>query len=287
MLYQKDIERFLGVLETDEDGFESSTSTPGYQKDAYAALKEDLGRNYAKYQNLYSNYSYSDVTEQIETADGADWPGVKSNIKETLAVDYETYHTNSLKASSQTQIYVDQYFEDTLIKKTYSCGGTLEECLADDHSHIHCTTEYDTNWSLSRLVNAHEVVMRYMYGQIEVTFYMINASDIKAKADGWYKIASYSTFATDNVMSDEAIGTVCKEGSNNWAQMPNYDGDSDITYDKAGNASTLTIKKGSTTYRYTFIGWYVDENFQYLVDAEEEIDYDIRLYPGYRMEIVS
>ena len=132
---------------------------------------------------------------------------------------------------------------------------------------------------------------------------MINASDIKAvdkftngptgstsaeaKADGWYNISSYSTFATDNVMSDEAIGTVCKEGSNNWAQMPNYDGDSDITYSKAGNASTLTIKKGSTTYRYTFIGWYVDENFQYLIDSEEEIDYDIRLYPGYRMEIVS
>ena len=303
VLYRKDIDRFLTVLETTEDRFESSTSTPVYQRNAYESLKEDMGRNYAKYQNLYSNYSYSNVTEQIETADGADWPGVKSNIKETLSVDYETYHTNSLKASSQTQIYVDQYFEDTLIKKTYSCGGTLEECLAEDHSHIHCTTEYDTNWSLSRLVNAHEVVLRYMYGQIEVTFYMINASDIKAvgtftdgpsgstsaeaKADGWYKISSYSTFATDNVLSDEAIGTVCKEGSNNWAQMPNYDGDSDITYDKAGNASTLTIKKGSTTYRYTFIGWYVDENFQYLVDAEEEINYDIRLYPGYRMEIIS
>ena len=303
VLYQRDIDRFFEVLETDADGFESSTSTPIYQRNAYESLKEDLGRNYAKYQNLYSNYSYSNVTDQITTADGADWPGVKSNIKETLAVDYETYHTNSLKASSQTQIYVDQYFEDTLIKKTYSCGGTLEECLADDHSHIHCTTEYDTNWSLSRLVNAHEVVLRYMYGQIEVTFYMINASDIKsvgtftdgpsggtsaeAKADGWYKIGSYATFATDNVMSDEAIGTVCKEGSNNWAQMPNYDGDSDITYNKAGNASTLTIKKGSTTYRYTFIGWYVDENFLYLVDSEEEIDYDIRLYPGYRMEIVS
>ena len=290
VLYQRDIDRFFEVLETDADGFENSTSTPIYQRNAYESLKEDLGRNYAKYQNLYSNYSYSNV-------DGADWPGVKSNIKETLAVDYETYHTNSLKASSQTQIYVDQYFEDTLIKKTYSCGGTLEECLADDHSHIHCTTEYDTNWSLSRLVNAHEVVLRYMYGQIEVTFYMINASDIKsvgtftdgpsggtsaeAKADGWYKIGSYATFATDNVM------TVCKEGSNNWAQMPNYDGDSDITYNKAGNSSTLTIKKGSNTYRYTFIGWYVDENFLYLVDSEEEIDYDIRLYPGYRMEIVS
>ena len=303
VLYRKDIDRFFTVLETTEESFESSTSTPVYQRNAYESLKEDLGRNYAKYQNLYSNYSYSNVTEQISTADNADWPGVKSNIKETLSVDYETYHTNSLKASSQTQIYVDQYFEDTLIKKTYSCGGTLEECLADDHSHIHCTTEYDTNWSLSRLVNAHEVVLRYMYGQIEVTFYMINASDIKAvdkftngptgstsaeaKADGWYNISSYSTFATDNVMSDEAIGTVCKEGSNNWAQMPNYDGDSDITYSKAGNASTLTIKKGSTTYRYTFIGWYVDENFQYLVDAEEEINYDIRLYPGYRMEIVS
>lgn len=303
VLYQKDIDRFFTVLETNENQFEDSASTPIYQRNAYESLKEDLGRNYAKYQNLYSNYSYSDVTEQISTADNADWPGVKSNIKETLSVDYETYNTNSLKPGAQTQIYVDQYFEDTLIKKTYSCGGTLEECLADDHSHIHCTTEYDTNWSLSRLVNAHEVVLRYMYGQIEVTFYMINASDIKAvdkftngptgstsaeaKADGWYNISSYSTFATDNVMSDEAIGTVCKEGSNNWAQMPNYDGDSDITYSKAGNASTLTIKKGSTTYRYTFIGWYVDENFQYLVDAEEEINYDIRLYPGYRMEIVS
>lgn len=305
VLYQKDIDRFFTVLETTEERFESSTSTPVYQRNAYESLKEDLGRNYAKYQNLYSNYSYSDVTDQISTADNADWPGVKSNIKETLAVDYEAYNKNTVNSSAMNVIYVDEYFEDTLIRKTYTCGGTDDYCPDTGNSgHTpHCEKEYDTNWALSRLIDSHEVVLRYMYGQIEVTFYMINASDIKAvdkftggpsgstsadaKADNWYKIASYATFATDNVMSDEAIGTVCKEGSNNWAQMPNYDGDSDITYNKAGNASTLTIKKGSTTYKYTFIGWYVDENFQYLVDAEEEINYDIRLYPGYRMEIVS
>ena len=312
VLYQKDIDRFFTVLETTESAFKAlGDRAPEPQATAYKILTEDLGRNYAKYQNLIPNYSYTNVTTQITTADSADWPGVKSNIKETLAVDYETYHTNSLKAGDINPVYVDQYFEDTLIKKTYSCGGTFDECLdpnaPEGSKHIHCTTEYDTNWSLSQLVNAHEVVFRYMYGQIEVTFYMINASDIKAvgtfdtpkkegvtagtsaeaKAAGWYKIGSYATFATKNVMSDEAIGTVCKEGSNNWAQMPNYEGDKDIIYAKAGNASTLTIKKGSTTYRYTFIGWYVDENFRYLIDSEEEIDYDIRLYPGYRMEIIS
>lgn len=315
VLYRKDIDRFFQALNENnsviitEEKFESSTSTPIYQRNAYESLKEDLGRNYAKYQNLYSNYSYSNVTDQIETADGADWPGVKSNIKETLAVDYEAYDKNTVNSSAMNVIYVDEYFEDTLIRKTYTCEGTDDYCPYTGNSgHTpRCEKEYDTNWALSRLIDSHEVVLRYMYGQIEVTFYMINARDIKeagtfdtpkkegvtagtsaeAKADDWYKIGSYATFATDNVMSDEAIGTVCKDSSNNWAQMPNYDGDSDITYSKAGNASTLTIKKGSTTYRYTFIGWYVDENFQYLIDSEEEIDYDIRLYPGYRMEIIS
>lgn len=305
VLYRKDIDRFLTVLEMTEESFESSTSTPVYQRNAYESLKEDLGRNYAKYQNLYSNYSYSNVTDQITTADNADWPGVKSNIKETLAVDYEAYNKNTVSSSAMNVIYVDEYFEDTLIRKTYTCGGTDDYCpLTGNSGHKpDCEKEYDTNWALSRLLDNHDVVLRYMYGQIEVTFYMIAASDIKAvgtftngpsgstsaeaKVGDWYKISSYATFATENVMSDEAIGTVCKDASNNWAQMPNYEGDKDIVYAKAGNASALTIKKGTTTYKYTFIGWYVDENFQYLIDSEEEIDYDIRLYPGYRMEIVS
>ena len=315
VLYQKDIDRFFTVLEMTEESFESSTSTPVYQKDAYAALQEDLGRNYAKYRNLEENFSYGNVTSQITTADSADWPGVKSNIKETLAVDYETYHTNSLKASGDINpVYVDQYFEDTLIKKTYSCGGTFDECLDPNAPkgslHPNCTTEYDTDWALSRLVNSHEVVMRYMYGQIEVTFYMIPATDIKkadvftqgptgstsadAIAGKWYNISStaYTTYTTKNIMSDEEIGTVCRSDYTAtsydmyWMNTPSYDS-SDIKESTSRNMHTLTIMKGGAEYTYTFYGWYVDENFQYRVNLDEEIDYDIRLYPCYRMSKTS
>ncbi len=311
VLYQKDIDRFFTELEMTEEEFNLSGSTQQYQRDAYALLTEDLGRNYAKNTNLTSNYSYTNVTTQITTADSADWPGVKSNIKETLAVDYETYHTNSLKAGAQmNQIYVDKYFEDTLIKKTYSCGGTQEECLADDHSHVNCSKEYDTNWALSRLVNSHEVVMRYMYGQIEVTFYMIPYKDITkanvftqgptdstsadAIAGNWYNISStaYTTYTTQNIMSDEEIGTVCRSDYTAtsydvyWKNTPSYDS-SDIKESTSNNKHTLTIMKGGAEYTYTFYGWYVDENFQYRVNLDEEIDYDIRLYPCYRMSKTS
>ena len=312
VLYQKDIDRFFTVLETTESAFKAlGDRAPEPQATAYKILTEDLGRNYAKYQNLIPNYSYTNVTTQITTADSADWPGVKSNIKETLAVDYETYHTNSLKAGAQmNQIYVDKYFEDTLIKKTYSCGGTQEECLADDHSHVNCSKEYDTNWALSRLVNSHEVVMRYMYGQIEVTFYMIPYKDITkanvftqgptdstsadAIAGNWYNISStaYTTYTTQNIMSDEEIGTVCRSDYTAtsydvyWKNTPSYDS-SDIKESTSNNKHTLTIMKGGAEYTYTFYGWYVDENFQYRVNLDEEIDYDIRLYPCYRMSKTS
>lgn len=300
VIYYKDIDRFFAALgSTDEDQFLGAASTPVYQKNAYAALVEDGGRNYAKYQNLVSNYSYTNVTSQITTADGANWEGVKSNIKDTLAVNYESY-----KPEDHNNIHVDEYFEDTLIRKTYSCGGDFDNCL-DNNGHINCSKEYDTNWALSRLLDNHEIVLRYMYGQIEVTFYMLSAADVKdpnkftngasgstskdAVAGKWYGVTNYVVSSTENVMSDEEIGSVCRTNYNatsesaNWMNVPTYT-DSAIKVSSSSNVNTLKVTKNSTEYTYTFIGWYVDENFLYPVILDEEIDYDIRLYPCYRME---
>jgi len=53
---------------------------------------------------------------------------------------------------------------------------------------------------------------------------------------------------------------------------------------------TETVSGNARNYNYYLIfeGWYVDEDLQYKAELEddqfgEEYDYDIRLYPGYKV----
>lgn len=290
-----------------------------WQSKAYYDLEEDAGRNDAKFINLDANYSIGTANDQVNAASNADWAGVKSNIKTTLAEDYQAYHN-----SSNTK-HVDQYFEDTLIRKIYSCGSDIDEpCqdTANGANHSKCTEEYDSNWALSRLLDNHEVVLRYMAGQAVVTFKAINESDFidptkfygaintvtsvtstQAKAQGTYKM----TYKADDACTEETLGTsdeigkaccqnvgspavypVAGSSSAKWNNVPVYEFKSQAgvtCVSSAGsNYGKITYVSGNVTYTYTFIGWYVDENFKYPVLLDEAYNYDIRLYPGYMLE---
>ena len=213
---------------------------------------------------------------------------------------------------------VDEYFEDTLIRKEWSCGTALDvQDCPNGNGHRECSEEYDTDWALSRLLDTHEVVLRYMAGQAVVTFKAINEADFidpakfygaiatatsvtstEAKAAGSYKMSYKADEAcvTETLGTSDEIGTACTQNTDKlgypvagvadqrWNNVPVYESKNFSCGSSGTELGKITYVNGNTTYTYTFIGWYVDENFKYPVLLDEAYNYDIRLYPCYRLE---
>ena len=318
--YYLAIDRFLSVVPYDYDQIVSGQQmVPDYVQRALAELEEDAGRNDAKYINLDANYTKNTAREQANQANNADWDGVKKNIDTTLAVDYEAYHKSPAAANK----HVDVYFEDTLIKKKMSCGAEMDEACLNGNGHQNCTEEYDTNWALSRLLDTHEKVLRYMAGQAVVTFKQITMNDFtdptkfykdiksmpsysvitatEAKAQKKYSMTYVDGKDTVTLGTNDEIGEACCNGkdqkgkypvvgatSQYWDNVPSYETKlfEYNTSDKNEYGKIIVTIDG-VKYTYKFIGWYVDENFKYGVLLDEAYNYDIRLYPGYALEIVK
>ena len=289
VIYYKTIQRFEDAVNDASDGY----------WDAYAALEEDVGRNLAEYTNLDRNYSDSNVSDEIKNSAGADWTGVRSNVKETLNEDYEGY--------SKDHNDVDEHFEKTLIRQIYVCktsssdegqrGGSADHCLVNNSSsHTnYCGEDYDTNWALSRLANNHERSLRYMYGQAEVEFTKMKLDDIEKNVDldsiaagallnaGLGRDAFFKDdengVRTETLNSDDDIVKVLRDGNDNFINLPTYGGEYGVDPKATGDEFTVTIK--GKRYKIKFEGWYVDPQLKYKVLEHEQYSYDIELYPGY------
>lgn len=288
VIYYKTIERFEDAVNAASNGY----------GDAYAALEEDVGRNLAEYTNLDRNYSDSNVSDEIKNSVGADWTGVRSNVKETLNEDYEGY--------SKDHNDVDEHFEDTLIRQIYVCktsssdegqrGGSADHCLVNNSSNHtnYCGEDYDTNWALSRLANNHERSLRYMYGQAEVKFtkmsldYIeknVNLDSIAAGAllNAGPRLNAFITegngVRTETLNTDDDIVKVLRDGSGKPINLPTYGGEYGVDPKAEGDEFTVTINGKSYTIK--FEGWYVDPQLKYKVLEDEQYSYDIELYPGY------
>ena len=291
VIYYKTIQRFEDAVNDASDRYD----------DAYAALEEDVGRNLAEYANLDRNYSNSNVSDEIKNSVGADWTGVRSNVKETLNEDYEGY--------SKDHNDVDEHFEKTLIKQIWVCktsdsdpgqrGGTEDHCLveATGKHNNHCEEDYDTDWALSRLANNHERSLRYMYGQAEVKFtkmsldYIEKTVNLDSIAAGALLNAGLGRTAfitegngvrTETLNSDDDIEKVLRDGDDNFKNLPTYAGEYGApTEDEDAKWDEFTVTIKGKSYKIKFEGWYVDPQLKYKVLEDEQYSYDIELYPGY------
>lgn len=316
VIYCLELDRFLSAVPYDLEQIQAGAEiVPDHVIIAYKKLKELVFRNYVKCMNLDANYTVGVAREQLIQANNADWRGIKGNVKDTLAIDFGKYY-----ASDASIKHVDQYFEDTIIRKVMSCGATMEEPCLNGNGHMYCEEEYDTDWALSRFLNTHEVVFDYLLGNTTVTFLEIDEHNFldptkfyenvesmpnggtitssQSKAENAYKI-TYHGYGLEDVKlyAGNEIGEVCAERNSNWEyplvgtaskywkNVPIYEGSSHWLECDANGRITIIIE--DTKYIYTFIGWYVDERFEYPVLLEENYEYNIRLYPAYRLEKVS
>ncbi len=312
-----ELDRFLAYTgHTHEEIINNSVGVQIYELEAFAELEENAGRNDAKLVNVEANYTPGTVKEQENKAADAGWPGVRENVKYTLHDDrdYDGY------ASKNTD--VDEYFQNTLIRKVYSCGASLDssgkDCNNGDN-HATCEEVYDTNWALSRLLDTHEVVLRYMAGQAVVTFKQFTAQSFTTPTNFYKDVANLgnngSITSTESIAlkkyamawdsknageetleTSDQIGFACCNNtqkdedynyptalgaSEKWAKVPMYDS----LKDNQTKDGTITLKVDGKTYIYTFIGWCVDETCKYMVELDEAYNYDLRLYPCYRLEV--
>ena len=318
--YYLAIDRFLTTVPYDYQQIASGEiMVPEYVQNALAELEEDAGRNDAKFINLEANYTVGTARDQANQANNADWAGVKDNIAKTLATDFQAYHKSPAAANK----HVDVYFEDTLIRKVMSCGADMDEACLNGNGHVNCDEEYDTDWALSRLLDTHEVVLRYMAGQAVVTFKQVTMNDFtdptkfhkdvksmpsgtiitatEAKAAKKYSMTYVDAKETITLGTSDEIGTACCTGTDKngnypvvgtasqyWDNVPVYESNQFTCQTAPGKVDTgkITLLIDGVEYTYSFVGWFVDENFKYGVLLDETYNYDIRLYPGYVLEKV-
>jgi len=338
VIQRKKLERLVATegFEYPVDGIDAfaeqtNPAPEKYHVNAVGEKIEDLGRTVAMYKNITSDYSKSDVADQMVSAKNNNWKGVTSNIDDTLSVDYENYD----KKRKSTDDTVDVYFEEKLIRKKYECQDDPslppDECQIkqdlkyDDnpksHAHyatkhgegeiIYCEKVYDTEWALSRLLNAHEDVLRHMSGTVEINFRRIeNFSKYYDSSKGWtpnpetsepptypssdiqkirdHKVisADYKEFEIVTLESGQEIGEI----------IINDDGDDrqpSLTKDRLrgieANSQLIDgkMRHYSQTNEYEFDAWCVDEELLYEVDPDDKFRFSIKLYPRYTVRNIK
>ncbi|HOB63722.1 MAG TPA: hypothetical protein PKH08_00990 [Clostridia bacterium] len=282
--------------------------------------QKEIDRNDAMYENhKYFYVQNGKIEEQLRTAKNHDWNDIAEGIETTIAYDYDNYHNLYVRDAGIVVIdgvtYNDKVhirFEDTLIKK---------KIVQQGDSTRDAKKEYDTDWAISRLLDNHENVFRYAYGQIKVEYLRYNNSELNniilkgdnvsevkpdpkledpnstalenpliyavsmSKREEFDALPSTVVVDTDeNYKTDEGIKLAIYEGSQ-WKGILPSNGNVD---DCPGIYFINEKEEGNIKYTYHLIfeGWYLDKNLKVpakLVDGRfgEEFDYDIRLYPSY------
>lgn len=259
-------------------------------------LAETIGRRSAIIAQIRNNHQNADPENQLTTANDAPWKGMRVEINDTLKHDYSKYENGSAKKEA---------FEDLLIKREWVYNGTSyakEEDLPDGA--VAAKKEYDTNHMISRFLNAHEVVMRHMAGQVEVQTY---AKPSKGSNPTTYTLQEYSSGTyicgiggnmPDGVTPQSYVNTFesysfkvgkTMEESMEEEDKPNF---LSINIDKAEIVIADEEEHDSQTTRrrkftYVLVGWYIDSELKYEVDISEKVKYDLVYYPGYKVVITD
>ena len=288
----------------------------------YDEKLEEIGRNRAMLPNLTANWTAANIDSQMTSANSVEWKSessttgatIESEMKAALAIDYETYHQKNQGANA---VYVDEYFEKNLIKKKWSCGGTDHECK-NGNWHLNCAEEYDTGCKISRLLNNHDTVFRHAAGQIEISYQKVDVGNYeieKVEASGYSHIAgpngtpgtlskdaktrpiqtAYTDGQKDTYQSDEYISLPewrgGGQGTNGWLTPTQGESDNParlpaLPRNTTGVGTSFTMVKGDYTYFFEFVGWYLDTDLKYEVRPEDTFQYDVKLYPGYKINKV-
>ena len=116
------------------------------------------------------------------------------------------------------------------------------------------------------------------------------------EASGYSHIAGPNTDGQkDTYQSDEYISLPQwrggGQGTNGWLTPTQGDSDNPARLpaqprNTTGVGTSFTMVKGDYTYYFEFVGWYLDTELKYEVRPEDTFQYDVKLYPGYKINKV-
>lgn len=267
---------------------------------AIKASTVKIGRTSAIIAQLRNSYSEAAPESQFSTATGTNWKGIRPEVKAALDHNYNQYADGTKKKEA---------FDDMLIKKKWDCGGANDDDCKLGNGHLTCNEDYDETHQISRFLKNHETVLRYTIGQVEVSL---------ASIPGKHAEANTSYNLNKNPINN-AIGTYANGNDLEGRNMP--DGAVSLSYvntlDSLNFESGLTLREAmdenndtknfltanagkvalaeqtyqggsgplNRKYKYTFEGWYIDMELKYKIDENEKVKYDMRLYPGYSVQV--
>lgn len=253
-----------------------------------------VGKLGALISQLGSNYDTASPDTKAGNAKIQDWSGMLTNV--TNAINYQ--YTGKYSGENGRL----EMLENNVIKKKYSCRAALDDpnCkLTPNEGHVKCTKEYDETHAISKFALNYESILRYMAGQAQISFMKQLDTKMEIKVyegtQTWtvgYKgdlktvlgknrddLVKYNTLETVSAKSGESF--VDGADSLNW-----WRGESARPEKAAYNADSETNASNQpypSVYTYTFKGWYLDQNWEYVFDENDEIKFDLSLYAGYNV----
>lgn len=274
-----------------------------------------VGKIDAILEQMNSVYNKANVESNAKGATNVAWKEMLKEINTALDYDYKGNITQPQSAKGVWELRVEK-LEDLVVKRKYSCGAELDDLTCTktpNNPHAECTKEYDTSHKISQFLNNYERIIRYMASQMEISFQSHKAPNDNNSND--YNIGDTVNSVgqqiertvgyKDRTIRDDEIAnieyaelkTVTINSGKSFANALELNNDRESSEDKtwwtggeskpakADGTSTIKPTGSSQTHNYTYTyawsGWYLDKEYKYVFDVNDEIKCDLELYAGY------
>lgn len=263
---------------------------------------------------MLNQYTDAAVESNAQGATTVAWKTMLTEV--TTAINYD-YKGEITEASGEKGIWERRVekLEDLVIKKVYSCGAEIgdDNCTKTPETpHVECTKEYDKNHKISLFMNNYEKIIRYMAKQLQISYQGhvkanqnqandYNVTETTTSGNKISRTAGYNGTldATEvETIKYEEIKSISIDSGKSFAESLKLNENDKSSDDKnwwvgadskpAKATSNVTTpvngKEQKYTYVYTFSGWYLDMEYKYLFDVDDELKCDFKLYAGYDLE---
>ncbi|MDR3185865.1 MAG: hypothetical protein LBU04_03520 [Christensenellaceae bacterium] len=287
---------------------------------------DEIGRNNIMKENMQTNFARAATKTQVETARNHNWTLVAQQLKVTITLDYNAFHNeitsgNTKRYNDLTAIQVKTYFEDTLIKRKWTIYNSA---LANPNEPEVSRTEnngwkkeYDTDHDISRVLNAHDMIIRHANSQLQITYndaFDAVYKEYKNVPSGTASTINDFTLTTnDNYITwsyayngsgvfsatlnnlptkdkynrtfkTETLDNSAKPALAFWDNSFGTDSESRWKGTATDNGFKSAYYLKNDTYdgiSFMFAGWFLDPQFKYIARPTDTYDYDISLYPAF------
>ena len=310
--YNKDIVLIENLVNAPSDAINVIADLTESEERDYA-----IGKIEAILDQMVTQYGKAQVESNAQSASNQPWAKMAGEVQDAIDYDYINNVASGSGNKGVCEARVER-LEDLVVKRKYSCGAAIDDdkCTkTPNNPHIECTKEYDLDHNISKFMNNYERIIRYMASQLQIEFdehvlananqaNNYNITEVASKGNKVIRTAGYKGNLTADEVSPieyKELNTITINSGKSFSEALALEDPTDVNDDKKWwNEDSSKPKKASSevtisgsgsaeqryTYNYTFAGWYLDPEYKYVFDVDDEIKCDLILYAGYNCEKV-